>query len=137
MLPGPGRVHAYAGVEVAGHELVAAEGVHVVDAHGEMGTERSLEADRELVGVGDPPIGVVQGHGARVAHARAGREELGQQRAVDVGPLRRNGSDGSSPREGPGSAALAGKLAMNELEYTPAVTMAEMSSKCVLSKKRP
>ena len=91
---GPGGVHAHAGVEVAGHELVAAEGVHVVQARGEAWAHRALEADRELVGVGDPPIGVVQGHGARVAHARAGREALGQQGAVDGGPVTQEGVGG-------------------------------------------
>jgi hypothetical protein len=135
--PRPRGVGAHAGVEVAAHELVAAGGVDVVHARGECGAERPLEADGDLVGVGVRRSGLSRDT-MPVLRARVpGGKSWASKVRSTVGPLRRSGSEGRTPREGPGSAALAGKLTTKESENTPAVRMEEMSSKCVLSKKRP
>ena len=54
---------------------------------------------------------------------------------LTVGPPLSIGSRGSTPFEGPGSTLLVpnGNCTWNEFENAPAVRIAEISSKCVLS----
>ena len=52
---------------------------------------------------------------------------------LTVGPPTSIGSVGAFPADGPGSKLFAGNSATNESEKVPAVRIAEMSSKCVLS----
>ena len=131
----PRRRGAKPGVQILQHELLARTCVHVVRADRDRVPQLPLVSHRDLVRMRNHAIWIIERHRARILHTAARWIQRLEQRAVDGRATPEHRVEGEHAIRGPGSTLLVpnGNCTWNEFENAPAVRIAEISSKCVLS----